>query len=483
MSTMGTVIIFRKGHDIAVESDTALDALNIPHLMQFEDHKTPLLVRESPSYETNLKYKYRILPMHYFYVKEALLASKLKKKSLFIKFKDTNKRDLKTELKITPRKYQAQAHNKWLKNNMRGVIVLPTGTGKTIQALLAINYLLESTLVVVPTIDLLKQWKTSILENLNVQKESIGIFGGGEHDIKPITIITYASAQKYVSTLSTKFDLVIFDEVHHLPSEVYRTIAMGLTAKHRLGLSATPERPDELHKDLDELIGPVIFRKEHDDVSSYIASFRLEKITVKLTDEEKEKYDNHMKIFRNFIISRKIRFRGPQSYSRIVMMSGRSKAAYDALIAHNEARKIALNAGEKIKIVLELLEKHKKDKVIIFSEYISIVELITKKYLIPLITSKTGKKERSLILSNFRKGTYTKIVSGKVLDEGIDVPDASVGIIISGTGSKREYIQRLGRILRPKKETAILYELVTEKTLETKAASRRKLKHKESEEA
>ncbi|RLG15341.1 MAG: ATP-dependent helicase [Candidatus Nanohalarchaeota archaeon] len=470
---MGTanVIIFQKGHDIAVESDTALD---VAHLVPLEDEvKEPLLVREMSSYKTNLEYKYRVLPMHYFSVKDALA-----KEKITVKFRDENKLSFRTKLKVTPRDYQAQAHKMWVGNDMRGVVVLPTGTGKTIQALIAIDYLCENTLVVVPTIDLIKQWKMSVVENLGVREDDIGVFGGGEHEIKAITIITYASAQKYISALAVRFDLVIFDEVHHLPSEVYRTIAMGLIARHRLGLSATPERADELHLDLDDLIGPVVFRKEHEDVSSYIANFKLEKISVKLSDEEKERYDENMKIFRNFLISRRIRFTGPRSYSRIVMMSGRSKAAYDALIAHNEARKIALNADAKIKVVLELLEKHRKDKVIIFSEYISIVEIISKKYLIALITSKTGRKERETILSHFRDGTYTKIASGKVLDEGIDVADASVGIIISGTGSKREYIQRLGRILRPKKDTAVLYELVSEKTLETKAASRRKLKRK-----
>ncbi|MFH1431905.1 MAG: DEAD/DEAH box helicase [archaeon] len=468
---MAEVKIFQKGHDIAVESD---HELHINHLIAVRpDEKKHLLVRESSAYRTGLEHKYRLMPIHYFSVKEALLHDNPQ-----IGFRDVNKLIFRTRLNIEPRKYQEEAHKRWLKNNMRGIIVLPTGTGKTVQALIAISHLSCNTLVVVPTIDLLAQWKSSVLQNMGIEEQNIGIFGGGERDIKPLTIITYASAQKYVRLLATKFDLVVFDEAHHLPGEVYRTIATGLIARYRLGLSATPERPDELHHDLDELVGPIVYRKGHDDVSGYIASFRLEKINVRLNDNEKEKYEKNMKIFRDFLISGKIRFMGPKSYSRIIMMSGQSKAAYDALIAHKEARKIAFNAEEKIRVVLELLNKHKNEKVIIFSEYISIVDQISRKYLIPLITSKTAKKERETILSCFRDGTYSKIASGKVLDEGINVPDASVGIIISGTGSKREYIQRLGRILRPKKETAILYELVSEKTVDAKASGRRKLKVK-----
>ena len=99
-----------------------------------------------------------------------------------------------------------------------------------------------------------------------------------------------------------------------------------------------------------------------------------------------------------------------------------------------------------------------------------------KKFLIPAITHKTDKAERREILKKFRDGEYKAIASSQVLDEGIDVPDASVGVIISGTGSSREFIQRLGRILRPApgKERAILYELVSAGTSEVRVARRRK---------
>ena len=120
------------------------------------------------------------------------------------------------------------------------------------------------------------------------------------------------------------------------------------------------------------------------------------------------------------------------------------------------------------------MERHKNDKIIIFTRYNDLVYRISKIFLIPAITHKTDKKERSIILDGFRRGKFRAIVTSQVLDEGIDVPDANVGIIVSGTGSSREFIQRLGRLLRPAKDKAILYELISKETGEVKVARRRK---------
>ncbi|MGM0604882.1 MAG: helicase-related protein, partial [Halobacteriota archaeon] len=95
---------------------------------------------------------------------------------------------------------------------------------------------------------------------------------------------------------------------------------------------------------------------------------------------------------------------------------------------------------------------------------------------LPAITSETGIAERRETLSRFKDGTYSRIVAANVLDEGIDVPDANVAVVISGSGSEREFTQRLGRILRPKRDgsRALLYELVSAETAEERVASRRR---------
>jgi superfamily II DNA or RNA helicase len=102
------------------------------------------------------------------------------------------------------------------------------------------------------------------------------------------------------------------------------------------------------------------------------------------------------------------------------------------------------------------------------------VDQISRRFCLPSITYKTPTEERRTILERFRSGQYSKLVSGRVLNEGVDVPDCRVAIIVSGNSTKREYIQRLGRVLRPKAGQALLYELVTSSTTEEEMAKRRK---------
>ena len=100
---------------------------------------------------------------------------------------------------------------------------------------------------------------------------------------------------------------------------------------------------------------------------------------------------------------------------------------------------------------------------------------LSKRFLIPFITYKTIKDERRDVLDGFKSGRYNVIATSKVLDEGVDVPDAELGIILSGTGSGREFIQRLGRLLRPKQDgrKAKLIEIVAKQTRETNTSAKR----------
>ncbi|MGN6630539.1 MAG: DEAD/DEAH box helicase family protein, partial [Candidatus Nitrosocosmicus sp.] len=115
------------------------------------------------------------------------------------------------------RDYQKEAIESWIRHNKRGCIVLPTGAGKTIIALKAIIVANSSTLIIVPTINLMEQWYGAIK---NILKDStlIGMLGGGYEEIKMITITTYDSAYLKSSYLGNKFKFLIFDEVHHLAS-------------------------------------------------------------------------------------------------------------------------------------------------------------------------------------------------------------------------------------------------------------------------
>jgi len=375
------------------------------------------------------------------------------------------------DIEIELRDYQAEAVEMWIVDK-RGIIVLPTGSGKTYIALDAIGRLSVSTLIVVPTLALVDQWidRLSILFG----RSYVGEFTGRRKDMKPITVTTYDSAYVNAEILGDKFLLIVFDEVHHLPAESYRQIAEMSIAPYRLGLTAVYEREDGLHTLLPDLVGGVVYElKPRDLAGTHLANYVVERVKVPLTDRELELYRKKAKRFRDYVASRRIRLSDVEDFRQIVMMTGIDRDAYEALRSWEEARRIAFNSKNKLRVLRDLLEKHKDDKIIIFTRYNDLVYTISKIFLIPAITHKTGDRERRYVLDGFRSGKFKAIVTSQVLDEGIDVPDANVGIIVSGTGSCREFVQRLGRLLRPAKDLAILYELISKDTGEVRVSKRR----------
>jgi superfamily II DNA or RNA helicase len=373
------------------------------------------------------------------------------------------------------RPYQRQALEAWQAAGHRGVVVLPTGAGKTLVALMALASLNTTTLVCVPTLDLLGQWRTALLAHTDLQEDEVGVWGGGDRDLRPVTVITYDSAAIHTYILR-QFGLLVFDEVHHLPADTYRTIAEGAIATARLGLSATPERADLRHTDLDRLVGPVVYDRSPAQLREerHIADYRTERIAVQLTDEERTAYEHATGVYRAYLRRHRISLRSGTDYERyLILRSGSDPAAREALLAHQTARRLALNASRKLDVVASLLATHRQDRVLIFSEYNSLVEEVGRQLCVPTITHKTPPAERKAILEGFRAGRFTKLATGRVLNEGVDLPDAGVAIILSGSATRREYIQRLGRVLRPKAAQAVLYEVVTERTTEESIARRR----------
>jgi superfamily II DNA or RNA helicase len=374
---------------------------------------------------------------------------------------------------VALRDYQNQALNAWIANGYRGIIVLPTGSGKTVVGIKAIALLNTSTLVVAPTLDLVDQWRTRLKKEFNTD---VGVLGGGEWDIKALTVSTYDSAYIHADKLGNRFGLIIFDEVHHLPAAGYRNIAEMFASPYRMGLTATFEREDGLHAELNRLVGGKVFEKRVKELTgTHLSPFKVEKITVEMTEEEKEEYGKNQKIFSDYLARIKLTIRSPADFQKLVMRSGRDPGARRALLARNKARDVAYNSTSKLQKLSEILKKHSESKIFIFTEHNKLVHIISKKFLTPSVTYRTTTKERSETLDRFRSGIYRAVVTSKVLDEGIDVPDADVGIILSGTGSERAFIQRLGRILRKKEgKQAVLYEIISAETSEVNTARRRK---------
>jgi superfamily II DNA or RNA helicase len=373
---------------------------------------------------------------------------------------------------ITLRDYQKQSLDTWILNSKRGVIVLPTGSGKTVIGINAISLLNTPTIVVVPTLDLLDQLRSKLKKEFKVD---VGMLGGGEQEIKALTVSTYDSAYIHAARLGNKFGLIIFDEVHHLPAEGYMHIAEMFASPFRMGLTATYKREDGLHTELNRLVGGKVFEKKVKELAGeHLSPFRLQKIAVELTEEEQKEYEYNQGIFADYLRRCNITIRTPLDFQKIVIRSGRDHNARKALLARNKARDIALNSISKIEKFREILKKHTDSRLFIFTEHNKLVHKISKEFLIPAITYRTVGKERSEILDRFRSGIYRTVVTSKVLDEGIDVPEADVGVILSGTGSRRAFIQRLGRILRKKEgKEAVLYEIVSAETSEINTAKRR----------
>ncbi|QDG54235.1 DEAD/DEAH box helicase [Persicimonas caeni] len=381
--------------------------------------------------------------------------------------------DFTIEERLEPYEHQREALEAWHRAGKRGLVVLPTGAGKTYVAQMAIESVARSTLVVVPTIDLMNQWSGVLEEAFGCK---VGLLGGGYHEIEDLTVTTYDSAAIHMERIGGQFGLVVFDEAHHLPGEVYRQAADCSIAPFRLGLTATPERADGKEAMLDELIGPIVYRKSIKELSGDIlADYEVRTVPVAMTDDDFQVYSAARKFYRDFVEARGIRMSSRSGWPRFLAATNQSEKGRRALKAYQLQKRLALVHEAKMHKLYELLERHHDDRVLVFTNDNDSVYEISEKALVPAITHQTKIKERKEILARFNEGTYRVVVTSKVLNEGVDVPKAAIAVILSGSGSVREHVQRLGRILRRAEDKrAVLYELVTENSVETYVSERRR---------
>jgi superfamily II DNA or RNA helicase len=415
--------------------------------------------------------RFRSPAIHYRRLVEALKAQGT---PLLDKAPEFGPLTLEAALEMTPYPHQRAALSAWHAAERLGVVVLPTGAGKTYLAQLAIQSISLSTLIVVPTLDLMHQWYAHLLAAF--PDAPLGLLGGGAHDRTPLLVATYDSAAISAETLGNKYALLVFDECHHLPSEFTRVIAEYSLAPYRLGLTATPERSDGKHTDLQTLIGPEVYRTSVAALSGpVLAKHRVVRLTVRLSPRERQRYDALIGTRNGFLQECGIRLGSLTGWQAFVRASALSRAGRSAMLAHREARALAFGTAGKLRVLADLLAQHHPARTLIFTDDNAMVYRISREYLIPAITHKTPVKERHDILQRFRSGEYPVVVASRVLNEGVDVPEASIAIVLSGTGSRREYVQRLGRILRRREgKLAVLYEVVAEATSEEQVSRRRR---------
>jgi len=305
------ITLDHRGHDLVLLPDEKMRQLPTSELLLalFGTH-LPVHIQSAIGRDKRHAFL-RIKPLHFLAIKQALQTQQT---AFTIAFEERPTLPIATTLQIEPRPYQEEALTSWLDAGSAGVVILPTGAGKTMVAAMAVHATGLWTLAVVPTLDLLQQWRTALASTLSLSSDEIGIFGGGEKDIKPITIITYDSAALYTHELK-RFGLLVWDECHHLPAPTYRLIAEGAFTPFRLGLSATPERSDMTHLDLDHLIGPEVYRRSPAELTEgrYLAQYKELLVNIELSPEDEARYAEQHKVYRTFLQRRRIVIHTPRT--------------------------------------------------------------------------------------------------------------------------------------------------------------------------
>jgi superfamily II DNA or RNA helicase len=382
--------------------------------------------------------------------------------------------ELTPAVKFVPRTHQNSAFNAWKANASRGIAALPTGSGKTMLAIMATAYLKCPTIFLVPTLDLLGQWAEVLGHYFNCE---IGMLGGGERSIRELTVSTYDSAVLNMEFIGDRFGFLVADECHHLPGPETRLAGAMAIAPYRLGLSATPELPDDRAAVLEDLLGPIVCRVEIGELAGTVLSpYHTVSMPVKLDPDEAEAYEFNRKKYTDFLAANRLNFHYKSEWGRFLGLCARLPGGRDVFRAFIEQRRIARGGEAKIRAVWNLVTRHAAERIIIFTADNATAYDLGRRFFWPVITHHTRPQERKEFLGFFREGKYLVLVTSKVLNEGVDVPSVAVGIVLSGSASVREHVQRLGRILRPApgKEQAVLYELVSAGTSEESVSARRR---------
>ncbi len=369
--------------------------------------------------------------------------------------------------------YQQDALDIWKKNLNFASEQLPTGAGKTVIGIGAIWEVKERTLILVPNLDLVEQWKQRITSFLGVPESEIGIFSGVKKEFeKDIVISTYQLLSQYIqdykigsgelvkikkaglydeedtvvkqrralSTVSTavnyfrsNFGLLIADECHHVQASTFKEIALGLDIPKRLALSATIEW--ELNTSLIiSAMGPVIYSITYGTLSKegFIPPIIYRKVKIPLTSEEKTK---------------------------LATKEGKNQAFRS---------KLCRNAKNKYPIMEKLIKAPFTKQILIFTSRISHAEKIyeyleSKQIESTLLVGSVvnNAKERETVLQKFRDKKIHILILVKMLNEGFDAPADTV-IIVSGSKNKRDHIQRCGRTTRLG-HIAKIFELVVDR--------------------
>ncbi|MDP2305242.1 MAG: DEAD/DEAH box helicase [Pseudomonadota bacterium] len=350
------------------------------------------------------------------------------------------------------RDYQVLSADRWYQGGKpsggHGVIVLPCGAGKTIVAIKAMALVNQHTLILATNGAAVHQWVREILDKTDLTPDQVGAYTGEIKQIRPVTVATY-QILTWRSSKEAKFahlhlfedhnwGLIVYDEVHLLPAPVFGATA-DLQGRRRLGLTATLVREDGREGDVFSLVGPKRFDLGWQTLEEkgWIAEAKCYEVRVGFGGALFDQYDR---------------------------------------AREGEKFRIAATNPAKLKVLDDLVKKHRDDNVLIIGTYLDQLKDIARRFNAPLITGETPGAVREDLFGKFRDGRIKLLVVSKVANFSIDLPDANVAIQVSGSfGSRQEEAQRLGRILRPKKDGASFYSVVTRESKEQEFAMKRQL--------
>jgi len=366
---------------------------------------------------------------------------------------------------------QEAAVRAWEQAGQRGVIVKPTGTGKTEIALSIIARHRVAALIVAPLRDLMYQWQRRIRRGLGFDA---GVLGDGRREIWPITVTTYDSAYIHMKEMGNRFRLIVFDEAHHLPGLTLHESALDCLAPLRLGLTATPERADGRERMLDDLIGPVVFREDIATAKGRtLSDYSLVRVPIHLGAEEQEEFDRLSRRIRHYLTERR-REEPDFEWNDLTRLSRTDSEAKEILRAYR--RKLALihRSAEKLRVMEDILRLHPDEQCVIFTASNRMALEVSARFLIPALTAHSDKHERNAVLDAFARGTIRALAACEVLNEGWDAPALKVGVVLGGEKGVKEAVQRIGRLLRRSGDRAArLYEVVVQETPDVARARRR----------
>ena len=360
------------------------------------------------------------------------------------------------------RQWQEKAFPLWWAKK-RGIVKVVTGGGKTVFAIHCLTKYLEeekdnSIFIVVPSIALLDQWYEGLQKTF--RDKDISLNGGGEHleVISKITISTIDSVKNIIHKFDASNTLLIVDECHKIGTEK-RGETLTNNWHATLGLSATPERDydDNFYIIIKKILGDIIFDYDYIDAreDEVIVNFKLLYAYAAMTEDEEEKYKKFTKSIQR----------------RAATIGGNNMNDYPLkMLIFNRARMVK-NSKNRIPFGVELLQKHKRDSWIVFTENKKQAKefnkIINKKgYKSAIYNTDLDNAEREENLNNFKNGNLNVLVSCTALDEGFDMPEADGAMILSASSSKRQRIQRMGRVLRitANKENALIVTVYSSKT-------------------